>query len=137
MSISKQQLKSIVKECLLEILSEGVGSSINEAAKKKSFSADSRIVNHQNREIKNRQFSSSMNEAIKKESMGNNVLANILADTAATTLPAMLEGDMSRGRLPPTGQIEKTVAAHTPEQLFGEDAASKWSQLAFAGNNKK
>jgi hypothetical protein len=34
-SITKQQLKSVVKECLLEILSEGVGSSLNESLKRK------------------------------------------------------------------------------------------------------
>jgi hypothetical protein len=59
-------------------------------------------------------------------------MASILADTAEKTLPMMLEND--RMKVPmPTGKIESLVASHDPEELFGEEVASKWADLAFTG----
>jgi hypothetical protein len=140
--ITRQQLKSVVKECLLEILSEGMGTSLNESIRTKSAnvtepyrknpSLDRKVVSTQKRAM-----TDVLKETIRAEAAGNMVLADILSDTARTTLPAMLESDSSRGAyLPPTGQVERKVASSTPEQLFGEDAASKWAQLAFAENTK-
>jgi hypothetical protein len=37
----------------------------------------------------------------------------------------------------PVGAIERAVADSTPEELFGDDAASKWAQLAFTETQKK
>ena len=57
-------------------------------------------------------------------------MASILADTAEKTLPSMLEND--RMKTPKaTGKIESIVASHDPQELFGEEAASKWANLAF------
>ena len=102
MAITKQQLKSIVKECLVEILAEGMGASagaaINEAAKNKNKS----VVHHSSvfgqtasktSLAPRRQPTESLREAIKRESAGNSVMADILRDTAANTLPSMLENE--------------------------------------------
>jgi len=141
-SITKQQLKSVVKECLLEILSEGVGSSLNESLKRKddnssvhrrSPALDRTVVSSQKRTITN-----SLKETIRAEAGGNLVLAEILSDTAKTTLPSMLESEDRRGNyIPPTGNIERKVAMSTPDQLFGEEVSSKWADLAFADFSKK
>lgn len=142
MAITKNQLKSIVKECLIEILAEGMGpnvsSSINESAKTASLSSSRRIqqtptISSVKQQIASKtQYNvSGIKEAIQKESGGNSLMADILADTAAKTLPTMLENDR-RTAPAPTGVIERAVANHSPEQLFGEEAASKWAALAFA-----
>jgi len=145
MGITKQQLKSIVKECLVEILAEGMGSStgasINEAARKSPTHppvlSTSNVLRQNASKIKLQQ-TSAIKEAIRREAGGNDIMASILADTAEKTLPTMLENDRSR-LAPPTvgGVVERAVASHTPEELFGEEAASKWADLAFMGTSNK
>jgi hypothetical protein len=71
-----------------------------------------------------------MAETIKREAGGNSIMAEILADTAATTLPSMLKESAIQHKQP-IGSVERAVADSTPEELFGDDAASKWAQLAF------
>jgi len=141
MSITKNQLKTIVKECLLEILSEGIGNSASSIAESKKAAAvkpplSLPAVMQQNasRTKFNGVPTNTLKEVIKREAGGNKVMADILADTAATSLPAMLENDRTKFAAPPTGVAERTVASHSPEQLFGEEAASKWAALAFADN---
>ena len=138
MGITKGQLKSIVKECLIEILSEGMGSTthsaIIEASTKpqlKNKTPHSSEVLRQNASRVKMQ-SSALKEAIKRESGGNDIMASILADTAAKTLPTMLENESFRSVQPqPGGAAERIVASHDPSDLFGEEAASKWADLAF------
>lgn len=141
MSITKNQLKSIVKECLLEILSEGIGNSATSIAESKKTAAVKSplglpAVMQQNasRTRFNGIPTNTLKEVIKRESGGNKVMADILADTAATSLPAMLENDRTKLAAPPAGVAERAVANHSPEQLFGEETASKWAALAFADN---
>ena len=141
MAVTKQQLKSIVKECLIEILAEGMGSStassINEVKQKsRAVPSTSNIVrqNASNTRIQ----SAALKEAIRREAGGNDIMASILADTAEKTLPSMLEND--RTRVTPSqggGTFERMVATHNPEDLFGEEATSKWADLAFASTIKK
>lgn len=146
MAISKSQLKSIVKECLIEILSEGMGQTSGQISERlyknanKSLPANtaSSAILQQNIAKKRMQLSSSsLKEAIKRESGGDKIMADILADTAANSLPTMLENDRAKAPLPPAGTVERLVASATPDQLFGEDAASKWAALAFADPIKK
>lgn len=146
MSITKQQLKSIVKECLVEILSEGMGRSTGSMIYESSKKSHSQVRNappvHSSSILKQnasktRIVSQNLSQAIKQEAGGNNVLADILADTAATTLPAMLENDSHRMQPQPTGIIERTIAASSPEQIFGEETTSKWAELAFMGQSVK
>lgn len=143
MKLTKSDLKQIVKECLVEILSEGMGASlpsVNEVKKqapKKSNAIPHSSVMRQNAE-RVRMPSSALKEAIKIESAGNPIMASILADTAANSLPSMLESDVPGKFTPmPTGAAERVVASASPEDLFGEETASKWASLAFAPSPKK
>jgi hypothetical protein len=136
MTITKNQLKSIVKECLLEILSEGIGPStsmMNESktSHKKSPSLSS-VMQQTASKTKFVNNTQALKETIRREAGGNPIMADILADTAAKTLPTMLENDRTKMVAAPVGTIERAVANHSPEQLFGEEAASKWAALAFA-----
>lgn len=142
MGITRNQLKSIVKECLVEILAEGMGPGVSEniSEVKRKVSQKTAIptasaVLRQNAS-KTKMQSTALREAIRLEAGGNDVMAAILADTAEKTLPTMLENE--RMKVPmPTGKIENLVAAHEPEELFGEEATSKWADLAFMGMPKK
>jgi len=146
MGITKKELKAIVKECLVEILAEGIGSSTGSAineAKKVSAKATPSVstVMRQNAsrvKIQPPAPTAALKEAIRQNAGNNDVMAAILADTAATTLPTMLENDGSRSARPaPTGAAERVVASYAPEELFGEEAASKWADLAFMGMPNK
>jgi hypothetical protein len=158
MSITKNQLKQIVKECLIEILSEGIGqstTSIVESNSKKPLQRQQSKVHNMSTVLQQTASKTKLNiphatmgnnslsnsnaikEAIKREAGNNNIMADILADTAANTLPTMLENDRTRQPLPPVGSVERVVASTTPDQLFGEEATSKWAALAFMDPIKK
>jgi hypothetical protein len=66
-------------------------------------------------------------------------MESILADTAASTLPKMLQNE-GKPHIPSTaagGVAEHVVAASSPEELFGGDVTSKWADLAFMTPGKK
>lgn len=140
MGITKRELKAIVKECLVEILAEGMGSttgaSINEAAKRTSKPQPTTASVLRQNASKTRMHMPALKEAIRREAGGNDIMASILADTAEKTLPTMLENDRMKAPVA-TGRIENIVASHDPEELFGEEATSKWADLAFMGAPKK
>jgi len=142
MKLTKSDLKQIVKECLVEILTEGVGSSlpaVNESTR--SITRKKEIhpsLAPRQTTVRMKMPSSALKEAIKMEAGGNQMMASILADTAAKSLPAMLESDIPGKFSPsPSGAVEKIVASAAPEDLFGEETASKWASLAFADVPKK
>jgi hypothetical protein len=139
MSVTRQQLKSIVKECLVEILAEGIGStkkSIQEVSSRNNNVVSKKPSSVQVRRGERVKYSQTMAETIKREAGGNSIMAEILADTAATTLPSMLK-ESAIQHPQPVGSVERAVADSTPEELFGDDAASKWAQLAFTETQKK
>lgn len=136
MKLTKSDLKAVVKECLLEILQEGLGSALDGQQKMPGlqptvFSEKSRMS-----QVESMKKTPALREAIKREAGGNKIMESIFADTAASTLPKMLHNE---GRKQPvsTGTAEQIVSAVNPEDIFGSDVASKWADLAFMGSNKK
>lgn len=146
MKTSRDQLKAIVKECLLEILSEGLGNVSPQRqleANQRQISGTSTSRPSQQRRpafdpTLDRQvtpqrgsLSPALKEAIRAESGGNAIMAAIFSDTARTTLPSMLaNGDNGAGAAVSPMQQEQFNG--TPEQVFGEDSAGRWANLAFA-----
>jgi len=161
---NKKVLKSIVKECLLEILAEGLIGN-NTASKKQSrelrgtlqethernqtedmLSSTSQRSSYldkvkmdvsQPREKSNRGIS---NKALQRVASitSDPVMSEILADTAATTLQEQRES--ATGRMQPSmsnaDKASRIVNANDPSALFGE-SASKWANLAFAPSIRK
>lgn len=123
--ITKSQLKKIVKECLVEILNEGLSGAL----------VSSEIETTVPKNIPERaqkKPSSSLISAIRAESRGDPVMAQIFADTAKNSLPKMLSE-----RSDSISSQEQFYG--TPEEAFGEDVSSKWANLAFSPvtKNKK
>lgn len=142
MKINKAQFKSFVKECLVEILSEGIGGFPVNKSVQSSVTFPEKTQNI----LKQQQLSSAapkiptqhLKEAIRREAGGDKMLESVLADTAASTLPKMLQNDGKFSSKPsPTGIVEQVVAASNPEDIFGEDTASKWANLAFMDMSPK
>ena len=138
MKATRSELKAIVKECLQEILNEGLGAMPQNTGKMQRpvqqsiYSEIQKSTRQQKSETRTRQPSAELREAIRREAGGDKVMASILADTAASTLPMMLQSEGKKHSAPvPGGIAEQVVAAAAPEELFGEDVASRWANLAF------
>lgn len=132
--LTRSEMKYIVKECLVEILQEGLLGSLNESSK-----VPPRPVHPKNNLSGNRPRSAaldtpikeSLKNVIKSEARGNAIMEEIFADTAEKTLPGM----MSEGGRKNISLQEQFHG--DPGQVFGEDAASKWALLAFSEPKNK
>ena len=155
MKMSRDQLKSLVKECLLEILNEGLGNvsqapsqfqpppqrQLNGVSESRSRQRpfDSRLDTPLNG---GRAPTSALKNAIKESAGGNPLMESIFADTARTTLASQIShGDV--GTPPPGsshsgrgGPVQQEQFSGDPEQIF--EGASRWASLAFMdGPGKK
>ena len=103
MKLSRDDLKVLVKECLLELLSEGLGAVTplrHAQAPTRAVEGRRRgenVMLSPSRPTRSGGPSDALREAIKRESGGDPLLAGILSDTAQNTLPRMMEGDRARG----------------------------------------
>jgi len=135
----RSELKTIVKECLIEILSEGLlgQNSLNE-----------NLVMTNTRKSKQRKPTRKKLSYLDKIKVGNKkenkiktnltsdpILNEILADTAGSTLSSQLAAEgKNRGAAMVSVQGDeaaKIVDKASPEDLFG-DTADKWASLAFS-----
>lgn len=136
--LTRSDLKAIVKECLVEILVGGIGdlqrSSVTNLQQNILAQQPSMLEsNKQQLQLTPRRPPLQMRDAIKRESGGNKVMESILADTAVSTLPKMMQSE-GRPHFQPSdrrGIAEQIVATAEPDEIFGEDATSKWASLAF------
>ena len=142
--LSKLALKVIVKECLIEILQEGLmtdelmtesrprkpSQKRSSATKKRSRGTSLDNIRFDSRVEANANFEKNVEEAARSLT-DDPVLSSILADTAKTTLQEQI-GAESRGA-PQAGSDRASLEAarSNPEDLFGS-AASKWADLAFS-----
>ena len=142
---TKAALKSIVKECLIELLAEGLSgeAKINESKSLKSTfnkisnsNNNQRYLNNVKKDIDNsKTFNEDrINETVSKITK-DDVMSQILADTARTTLVA--QGSSSTGSASANIMASGDAAAKAslqsdPMELFSE-SAGKWANLAFSG----
>lgn len=164
MKMSREQLKALVKECLLELLSEGLGDVTMPARRETQLPRvpiAGRALESRARVPRGkpdfdprldtpvgggRQPTDALKQAIKQNAGGNPIMESIFADTARTTLPAQLahgdvgslpqaDGSMSTGA--PQGPSQQEQFNGSPEQVFGEESASRWASLAFMDSPSK
>lgn len=128
----RSELKSIVKECLVEILSEGLNQdnitnkSINENTKNLSPSSSERKIRKSKRKKKIKSINTKLTD--------NPVLNEMLAETASSTLNEQILADNKNPVSLTATQGDsaaKIVDSTNPEDLFG-DASDKWASLAFS-----
>ena len=129
--ISRSALKAVIKECLVEILAEGIGS--NQVNLSSRGSTQKRIKKKAVRNLQESQRSSSKFEGAVQKASSNltsdPVMAAIFEDTARTTLQEQREM--------PSAQTQTHAARDTgpvnpgnPEDMF--EGSSNWATLAFA-----
>jgi len=167
MALTRGELKALIKECLVEILSEGLGNvqaatsrplppgrmpiqgSVREGRANGRINGARRTPDFDPRLDTplpgGRKVTDTLKDQIRLNAGGNPIMESILADTAVTTLPTLV-GDRSLG-----SAAVATAGGHTeaktgipqveqingrPEEVFGEEAASRWSALAFMDPKK-
>ena len=132
--INKTLLKNLIKECIVEVLAEGLGNStteLNESIKTSSLKRNTKA-----KKVKNENFEKS----IQNKTQGiteDPVLAEIFADTARTTLQEQVAADSQKAKFVANGGDAATQAVANSDlgDLFG-DATSNWADLAFSSKEK-
>lgn len=155
MKMSRDQLKALVKQCLVELLMEGLGDVPVEAPPTRLPPLRPGVAEGRRRPDRRahdpaldtpvsqgRAPTTALREAVRREAGGNPLMEAIFADTARTTLPSMLShGDVGtpapgNGSGPSITQQEQFNGR--PEEVFGEENAARWADLAFMeGPTKK
>lgn len=139
MKMNREQLKGLIKECIVEVFNEGLGGALKAPTSRAMGVAEARIRSPQRSSSTfdpaldtpirgGRVPQAALKSAIREVAGGNDVMASIFEDTAKTSLPSMLSGEGEGG------SSRLSLAEHingTPEEIFGEDTASKWAALAF------
>lgn len=144
--ISRNALKGLVKECLVEILNEGMGNKHTAQASMESSRYPIKESRSQSRKrnpakrsasLDNVSYNSAAADERKKEAVDalteDPLMASIFADTHNTTMMSQGEG---RGSMNESVALQGDMAARAmsqndPSDVFG-DAASNWAHLAFS-----
>ena len=150
--VSRNILKDIVKECLVEILSEGLSTTAMTA--QQPDNSTHRQPAQKRRAVKERSHPSSLmqindrqdkkNEALERKIIsaagGNNIMESILRDTAQNTLPTMMAAE-SKGSS--NGMVERMTRGDTATRVMAEadpmdvfEGSSKWAALAFQNSTQ-
>ena len=141
--VTKKVLKEIVKQCLVEILVEGLNSEEEEDTLFESLIPTKSIPPRSKRSVlkesqkKPRPPRKIISEdAIKNVAAGDNVMEDIFADTAATTLAQQgMTNENKRGSYVPADGAARVVQENNLEDLF--DGTNNWATLAFSAGKPK
>ena len=149
--VSRAVLKGLVKECLVEILFEGLddadGTLTESVRPSRSSSKKAPLreaIDMQNKEVERKKML--RDRTSRKPQLDGNKLASqitddaimqeIFADTAKTTLPGMMAGDRQAGKpgYVPADGAARLAHDSDPQDLF--EGASNWATLAFQQTKK-
>lgn len=138
--VSRSMLKSIVKECLVELLAEGLSGGdtreLNESISNNAVSFKNSVKRTQkptSKKVVNESFEENTRKVISNTT-SDPVMASLLEDTAKTTLQEQNSADSSnRFSAKATDSYSRAVDSSDPVELFGE-ASNNWAALAFSDN---
>lgn len=135
--MTKRQLKSVVKECLLELLAEGLDSNVDSVSLKKepSFDRQERVRLEEERLRQHRQkFETRVDDAVTNVT-ADPIMQSILADTAKTTLQEQMQ---HAGPNATAGPLVESGASLAGSGISLDDIFTgpkqNWSDLAFNEN---
>lgn len=138
MKLNKKMFKQIVKECLIELMSEGMGSFTGQSVQESKTYQIKDVGKHVvPRTVASRQpqYNPALDEAVKTLSSENPTLSYIFEDTAKTTLPQQNKAESNRTTGIMDGASFK-MANSTVEDIFGEEKVNNWASLAFMPNKR-
>lgn len=133
MRIKKTVLKEIVKECLIEILSEGISDvkpRINEVA---SRSASTTVPKtEQKRYVPSKKVLDEHKKIIDEIVSNNDVMSEMLKETlesgAYQSVPGSEEEPVVSTAIDP---IQRAIFDKDLTDIFGQDMVKNWEELAF------
>ena len=140
MKINKRHLKSLIKECLLEILVEAGGGEKALVETRKATVRSAKRNLPRRTALDNINFSRPSKPAVNKpkrqrpidvsQITNDPIMTSILQDTARTTL---VEQTSAEGRRPVANldRAAQAVADNDLGEIFG-DAVTNWETIAFA-----
>ena len=131
MKLNKNILKTVVKECLLEILSEGIGTSQKKSQENVEFAINESKKQKRRKTADLVRFEKNVKQT-SNSLTSDPVLSSIFEDTAKTTLQEQIN---SPDAIVAGDRASYAAATNDPEDLFGE-SASKWANLAFSDSKK-
>lgn len=143
--VSRSMLKSIVKECLVEILAEGLTGGdtqeLNESLERRHLESPqkkSRMMSEKSsslNKVVNPNFEEKTRQIISSAT-SDPIMASLLEDTAKTTLQEQNSADSpNKFTAKPTDSYSQAVSESDPMELFG-GASNNWASLAFSDAKK-
>jgi|APSaa5957512535_1039671.scaffolds.fasta_scaffold46172_3 hypothetical protein len=148
--IKRSMLKEIVKECLVEILLEGIDSesmeeelieSVQKSPRNRKKKINPMLAIQKRRDVLDSKRVDTRQQPLVNESAINSIttdptMQEILADTAATTLASQGMSNSGQKRMHhPVDGAAALVHENRIEDLF--ENTSNWASLAFADSPKK
>lgn len=137
MAISKSELKDVIKECLLEILTEGLGSSLNEVASRKK--RISMIAEKKQQNVRMQEQKRALAESISYATGGDAVLSQVLAHTAETTFRDQMSKEPKHALIAEGLDPEEFGGGGDQgldiSSIFG-NASKNWAAAAFTTKKK-
>jgi hypothetical protein len=130
--VSRSKLKGLIKECLIEILTEGVSTGVKKVPVAKRRVNE--VVARRTPALDNIRFEENVS-AVVSQITDDPMMASIFADTASTTLQEQLDAEQRGGSSMPSGNMDSAMyqaSNSDPMDLFA-DVADNWATLAFDG----
>lgn len=148
--LTKSSLKGLIKECLIELLSEGLSSSKESLTESIESSAvfknnDSKFnqtdtsKTKKQKKLLNSNFEKTAKSTVKNIT-DDPIMAEMFADTAKGTLQEQLQAEGSQQMQATKFGDNAAKAVNAVDdlgELFGDSAASNWANLAFESHNNK
>ncbi len=132
MKMSRSKLKELIKECIVEVLAEGIGTSNlseSSAVRTKPKRPQARKT-LRSRALDSIKFDQRVNETASAMT-SDPVMQSIFSDTAKTTLQDQLQHSQNSPSIPVGADAATRAAAlSSPEELF--EGSSNWATLAFS-----
>jgi len=136
--VTRSVLKELVKECLVEILSEGLLQSAetlheSKPKKRKRQRVDPEVFQQRNKML--REKTKPQKQSINVDHLTDDpLMREIFADTAATTLQEQVVGEGKKKAYIPGDAAAKVVYENDLDDLF--EGSQNWATLAFSGGKK-
>lgn len=136
--LRRGDLKQIVKECLVEILTEGLQGSKNEINESRRLVTavmpeEKRTAKRQPAKKKNHDFNKAVTRNVSSLT-DDPLMASIFEDTARGTFQDQMTDDTALGK----ASLQETAApGQDLEEVFGSSASQNWAALAFSEASEK
>lgn len=147
--MNRSELKSIIKECLIEILQESGGSSSLKEGTRRTGRTESEVHAASNSSARLTRFTPKQAAAPKRSDLrttptspnvasltSDPVMASILADTANTTLKKKIQAESAMDRISSGPNLNLDDPGIPVEEVF-EEGAGKWAALAFGSSPRR